>query len=118
MEQPYYRLEELVGKDVYDAKARKVGTVTDVGYSKDGKNALIIGIERFETTSNPITDRELVLSSLLKGRFETILFERVSEIGDIIILRPDTETQTKACPICNRQHEKQAKFCVKCGHKF
>jgi len=104
----YHKREEFVGKDVYDAKAKKIGSVSDVGYSKEGKTALIVG----DTT---------------------IPFEKILEIGDIITLKveqnimPELSTPKrvvelvdgkKICPKCNRKNEKRAKFCIKCGYKF
>ena len=103
----YYRHEELVGKEVYDAKAKKIGSVSSVGYSKDGKTAVVVGNE-------------------------TIPFENISEIGDIIILKVEQKTalepsrekkavetaNEKLCPNCNRKNEKTAQFCVKCGVRF
>jgi sporulation protein YlmC with PRC-barrel domain len=117
----YYKREELVGKDVYDGRAKKVGPVSDMGYSKDGKVALIVGNK-------------------------TILFEKISKIGDIILLKGGLMTRAtlspafvppskdvvapppsekvvepaseKLCPKCNKRNVKSAKFCVKCGYKF
>ena len=132
-EEKYHGRDELVGKEVYDAKAKKVGTVVDIGYSKEGTTALIMGIATAGMLDKP--DKEHVLSHPGKGRFETLMFERVSEIGDIILLKAESETEaqqapdstlskmtetthTKPCPECNRENEKLAKFCVECGYDF
>jgi sporulation protein YlmC with PRC-barrel domain len=134
-EEKYHRREELVGKDVYDAKAKKVGTVVDIGYSKEGRTALIIRISTAGMVDKPLSDKELVLSHMSKGRFETLMFGRVSEIGDIILLKAELKTEaeqapdsmlgkvtetvhTKPCPKCVRENEKLAKFCVECGYDF
>lgn len=73
MTEKFYRREELVGKEVYDAKAVHVGTVKDVAYSIDGKTALVVS----------------------KGKEdETIPFLNISEIHDIILLKkPLTEAK-------------------------
>ncbi|MEM3507379.1 MAG: PRC-barrel domain-containing protein [Candidatus Bathyarchaeia archaeon] len=42
MGKKYYRYKELVGKDVYNSKAKRIGKVCDVGYSEDGRIALIV----------------------------------------------------------------------------
>jgi sporulation protein YlmC with PRC-barrel domain/ribosomal protein L40E len=104
----YYKREELVGKHVYDAKAKRIGPVSDIAYSKDGKTALIVG-------------------------GTTISFEKISEIGDIIILKAEQNIMPelsapkrvvelvdgqKICPKCDRKNEKPAKFCIKCGYRF
>ncbi len=41
MGERFYRREELVGKEVYDAKAMRLGVVKDVAYAKDGRTALV-----------------------------------------------------------------------------
>lgn len=134
-EERYHRLEELVGKDVYDAKAKKVGTVVDIGYSKNGRTALIIRIASAGIADKSLTDKELVLSHIGKGRFGALMFGRVSEIGDIILLKAESKVeyeqtpdsilgkamesaQTKPCPKCDRENERIAKFCVECGYDF
>jgi len=131
----YHRREELVGKDVYDSKAKKVGTVVDIGYSKEGRTALILRITTAGMINKSLSTKELELSHLGRGRFETLMFGRVAEIGDIILLKTESKTdteqspdsiigkmtetaQTKPCPKCDRDNEKLAKFCVECGYDF
>jgi sporulation protein YlmC with PRC-barrel domain len=131
----YHRREELVGKDVYDNKAKKVGAVVDIGYSKEGRTALIIRITTAGMIDKPLSAKELGLSHLGRGRFETLMFGRVAEIGDIILLKAESKTdteqspdsiigkmmetaQTKPCPKCDRDNEKIAKFCIECGYDF
>jgi sporulation protein YlmC with PRC-barrel domain len=130
MTERFYRREELVGKEVYDAFALHVGTAKDVAYSTDGKTALVVSKGKKE---------------------ETIPFQNISEIGDIILLKrqhapvegkatepmPEagklesemtigTSIQTrvpsvpapKTCPKCQRENKPTAKFCLKCGYKF
>ena len=115
MGERFYRREELVGKEVYDAKAMRLGVVKDIAYAKDGRAALVAAKD----------DRE-----------EVIPFQEISEIGDIVVLRksltsapvpsPPTERKTaeqqttpepsmKICPKCQRENKPTAKFCVKCG---
>ena len=120
--QRYYRRDELVRKDVYDVRARKVGSVVDVAFSKEGKTALV----------------------LKKGSNELFVpFDAVQEIGDIILLNLETEeieeklpkeasTQLKTglsvrapetqveriCLKCRHGNAVTARFCVKCGTKL
>jgi sporulation protein YlmC with PRC-barrel domain len=103
----FYRREELVGKLVYDSKAVKVGEVVDVGYSKEGRVALVV--------------------KLGGGKERIIPFTSISEVGDIVILKPETEGEAapkpeveraKECPKCGKENKPSAKFCIKCGHKF
>lgn len=73
MTERFYRREELVGKEVYDVKAAHVGTVRDVAYSTGGRTALVVSKEKRE---------------------ETIPFQDISEIGDMILLKkPFMETK-------------------------
>lgn len=123
MTERFYRREELVGKEVYDANAVHIGTAKDVAYSTDGKTALVVSKGKKE---------------------ETIPFQNISEIGDIILLKktlpetrivasatreekPESKITTtgvpsvpavKACPKCQRENKSTAKFCAKCGYKF
>jgi len=145
MTERFYRREELIGKEVYDANAIHVGTAKDVAYSTDGKTALVVSKGKKE---------------------ETIPFQNISEIGDIILLKktfaetkatepapradkPETKTTTpsywkevirvspppspakqgisevqgppvlpKTCPKCQRENKPTAKFCAKCGFKL
>jgi len=98
LEEEYFGRDELVGKDVYDAKAKKVGTVADIGYSKEGKIALIL---RPGTISNvkKLSDKDLGLSHLAGERFQTILFDRISEIGDIILLKTEPVADVRREPV-------------------
>ena len=97
-EEEYFRRDELVRKDVYDAKAKKVGTVADIGYSKEGKIALIL---RPATISNvkKLSDKDLVLSHLAGDRYQTVLFDRILEIGDIILLKADSVADVRQEPV-------------------
>jgi sporulation protein YlmC with PRC-barrel domain len=127
LEERFYRREELAGRIVYDDKAFRVGEVVDVGYSKDGRVALIVKVEG--------------------GEERVIPFTMVREIGDIILLKP-TEAEkekiveappqpqpqpsrpepgkaapvvaqegemSKPCPKCGHLNIARAKFCIKCG---
>ena len=80
----YLRREQLIGKDVYDAKARKVGTVVDIGYSKEGRSALIIRIATLHMVDTPLSDKELVLTHMNKARFETLTRAECSEKRSIM----------------------------------
>lgn len=109
MGERFYRREELVGKVVYDSKAVKVGEVVDVGYSKEGRVALVVKVGG--------------------GKEKVIPFTSISEVGDIVLLKPEFEVEgeaaakpesekAKSCPKCGKENKPTAKFCIKCGHKF
>lgn len=69
MTRRFYRREDLVGKEVYDIKAVRIGVVWDVTYSKDGTGALIVS---------------------KVNRQETIPLTEVSEVGDIVLVKSTT----------------------------
>lgn len=66
MTKRFYRHEDLVGKEVYDIKATRIGVVWDVTYLKDGTAALIV---------SKVNRQEIIPST------------EVSEAGDIVLLR-------------------------------
>jgi hypothetical protein len=85
----------------------KVGEVVDVGYSKEGRVALVV--------------------KLGGGKERIIPFTSISEVGDIVILKPETEGEpvakpesekSKQCPKCGKENKPTAKFCIKCGQKL
>jgi len=93
LEDRYYRREELIGKLVYNSKAMRVGEVIDVGYSKDGKVALVARID--------------------KGREKVISFTQIEEIGDIILLSPESEKERESRDfriLRTRQSRRQARY--------
>jgi sporulation protein YlmC with PRC-barrel domain len=67
LEEEFYKPEELVDRTVYDARARRIGSVKGVAYSKKGRLALVVANEQ---------KQELVLP-----------FDLIQEIGDIILLK-------------------------------
>lgn len=67
LEEEFYKPEELVERTVYDVKARRIGSVKGVAYSKKGRLALVVTNEQ---------KQELVLP-----------FDLIQEIGDIILLK-------------------------------
>ena len=67
LEEEFYKPEELVERAVYDARARRIGSVKGVAYSKKGRLALVVTNEQ---------KQELVLP-----------FDLIQEIGDIILLK-------------------------------
>ena len=119
MSESYFRKEELMGKLVYNQRGQKIGVVKDVGYSKDGRAALVLDGKNGETD---------------------LSFELIQEIGEVILLKPEIGTRTppqpsytpippppaqpitasrnKNCPKCGAENPPIAKFCRKCGGGF
>jgi len=70
MQERYYSREQLVGKEVYDSKAERAGSVVDLVYSIEGKPVLVVEKE---------------------SRKFFVPFDVVQEIGDKILLKSKVE---------------------------
>ena len=93
------RREELIGKEVVDGDAKKVGVTKDLAWSSDGRIAVII-------ESNE--DEESFLS-----------FDDIEKIGDFVFVKAKSSLMSApsvTCPICRHKNLLEAKFCAKCGH--
>jgi sporulation protein YlmC with PRC-barrel domain len=92
------RRDEIVGKEVIDGDAKKVGIAKDLAWSNDGGLALIIELGDEEESLLP--------------------FEEIERIGDVVFVKAKTALQTiptVACPVCKHRNPLEAKFCAKCG---
>lgn len=92
------RREELIGKELIDGDAKRVGTAKDLAWTADGRLALIIELSDEEEAFLP--------------------FEEIERIGDVVFVKPKTAFQTAptvTCPVCKHKNLLEAKFCAKCG---
>lgn len=92
------RREDVVGKEVIDNDARKIGSAKDLAWSNDGKLALVIELSDEEEAFLP--------------------FDEIERIGDVVFVRAKSALETAptiACPICKNRNPLEAKFCAKCG---
>ena len=92
------RREEIVGKEVIDGDAKRIGTSKDLAWSNDGELALVI----------ESSDEEEAL----------LPFEEIERIGDVVFVKPKTTLQaipSVECPVCKHRNPLEAKFCAKCG---
>jgi sporulation protein YlmC with PRC-barrel domain len=92
------RREEIVGKDVIDGDAKKLGVTKDIAWASDGRMALVI-----ETGD----DEEFFLS-----------FTDIERIGDVVFVKTKSALTTApsvTCPVCKHKNLPEAKFCAKCG---
>ncbi len=92
------RREEVVGREVIDGDARKLGTTKDLAWSDDGRLALVI-----ESTD----EEESFLS-----------FSEIEKIGDVVFVKAKSAlviAPTITCPVCKHKNLVEAKFCAKCG---
>jgi len=91
------RREEVIGKDVIDGDAKKLGVTKDLAWSNDGRMALVI-----ETDED-----EFFLS-----------FSEIDRIGDVVFVKARSALAAAPsiiCPVCKHKNLPEAKFCAKCG---
>ena len=92
------RREEVAGKEIIDAEAKKVGNVKDLAWSDEGKLAIIVETGREEESYLP--------------------FDQVEKIGDVVFIKASNSLQSipmKTCSLCKHKNVLDAKFCQKCG---
>jgi sporulation protein YlmC with PRC-barrel domain len=93
------RREEIIGKEVIDGEAKKIGVTKDIAWSEEGTLAILI---------ESMDEQDFFLE-----------FDDVERIGDVIFIKPKTSLQsipTKTCPMCKQKNPLEAMFCAKCGH--
>jgi sporulation protein YlmC with PRC-barrel domain len=78
----YYKIDELMDKEVYNYEAKKVGFVKEIMFSKkNGRLALLIGSNKEKET--------------------LVHFDDIFSVGDVILLKPKVkkvESQVKTNP--------------------
>jgi sporulation protein YlmC with PRC-barrel domain len=92
------RREEVIGKEVVDSEAKKLGVTKDFAWSSDGRLALVIEIGEEE---------ESFLS-----------FDDIEKIGDVVFVKAKSAlvvAPSVICPVCKHKNLVEAKFCAKCG---
>jgi len=92
------RREEVIGKEVVDSEAKKLGVTKDFAWSSDGRLALVI--ESGE-------EEESFLS-----------FDDIEKIGDVVFVKAKSAllvAPSVICPVCKHKNLVEAKFCAKCG---
>jgi len=92
------RREEVIGKEVVDSEAKKLGVTKDFAWSSDGRLALVIELGEEE---------ESFLS-----------FDDIEKIGDVVFVKAKSAlvvAPSVICPVCKHKNLVEAKFCAKCG---
>jgi sporulation protein YlmC with PRC-barrel domain len=92
------RREEVIGKDVIDSDANKIGSAKDLAWSEDGVFAVIVEGADEEESFLP--------------------FDNVEKVGDVIFVKAKgslVSIPTKTCPMCKHKNPIEAMFCAKCG---
>ena len=92
------RREEVIGKDVIDSDANKIGIAKDLAWSEDGVFAIIV---------EGADEEEFFLP-----------FDNVEKVGDVIFVKAKASLLSipmKTCPMCKHKNPIEAMFCAKCG---
>ncbi len=92
------RREEVIGKEVVDGDAKKLGVTKDIAWSSDGRLAVII---------ESAEEEESFLS-----------FDEIEKIGDVVFVKGKSAlvaAPSITCPVCKHKNLVEAKFCAKCG---
>ena len=88
----------MIGKDVIDGDAKKLGVTKDLAWSSDGRMALVIESD---------DEEEFFLS-----------FTEIERIGDVVFVKARSSlavAPSLICPVCKHKNLPEAKFCAKCG---
>ena len=92
------RREEVIGKDVIDSDANKIGSAKDLAWSEDGVFAVIVEGADEEESFLP--------------------FDNVEKVGDVVFVKAKASLLSipmKTCPMCKHKNPIEAMFCAKCG---
>ncbi len=89
----------ITGIPVYDADARKVGTVKQVGIQAGQPGVVLV------VTKND-------------GREVAIKWEEIKKIGEIVLLGGHVSETSSRCSGCGFENKPESKFCESCGTKL
>jgi len=97
---PQSSVSSIVGMLVYSSDAKKVGVAKQVGVDSSHRVVLIV------TKNN--------------GSDETIEWDKIKKIGEIILLGDGSSSGTSSlrCSGCNYENKVGSKFCESCGSKL
>ena len=88
----------MIGKDIIDSDANKIGIAKDLAWSEDGLFAVIVESADEEESFLP--------------------FDNVEKVGDVIFVKvkaPMVSIPMRTCPMCKHKNPIEAMFCAKCG---
>lgn len=109
-QQEFVKREDVIDKEVFDLKGKRVGSVKDIAFTPSGKMGLVI--------SKPDKSEEV------------ISMDNISSMGDIIVLRAPAALETpeakptapllaqKICPFCKHPNKPEYRYCIRCGKRF
>jgi len=88
----------VIGKDIIDSEANKIGIAKDLAWSEDGIFAVVVEGPDEEESFLP--------------------FESVEKVGDVIFVKVKASMVSipmRTCPMCKHKNPIEAMFCAKCG---
>ena len=88
----------MIGKDIIDSEANKIGIAKDLAWSEDGIFAVVVEGPDEEESFLP--------------------FESVEKVGDVIFVKVKASMVSipmRTCPMCKHKNPIEAMFCAKCG---
>ena len=100
---------DVENKIVVETSGRELGTAQDIGFSLDGKIALVIVTKDGKESQIPV--------NRIKGVVDFIVIEpEMSTTHEVTTAAPQTPLGN--CPKCQAPLKPGTRFCVKCGTKF
>lgn len=88
----------VIGLSVYDAEARRVGVVKEIGI-QPGQSGIILAITKTDGTS------------------AIVRWEEIRKIGEIVLLGGEVSSDLR-CAKCGSTNVPSSKFCETCGNKL
>jgi len=88
----------VIGKDIIDSDANKIGIAKDLAWSEDGIFAVVVEGADEEESFLP--------------------FDSVEKVGDVIFVKVKASMVSipmRTCPMCKHKNPIEAMFCAKCG---
>ncbi len=88
----------VIGLSVYDAEARRVGVVKEIGI-QPGQSGIILAITKTDGTA------------------AVVKWEEIRKIGEIVLLGGEVSSDIR-CAKCGNTNTPSSKFCETCGNKL
>jgi sporulation protein YlmC with PRC-barrel domain len=123
----YVQIEKIIGMLTYDHNARLIGRVDEIGIRKisDGRVEFSFKVKDSDNSINEISWNRIskigdiiILSSLSPGSNISNISNNNSNSPTNIDTSSDSKPQEKICRNCNHSNEAESVFCEECGKKL
>ena len=124
----YVQIEKIIGMLTYDHNARLIGRVDEIGLRKisDGRVEFSFKVKDSDNSINEISWNRIskigdiiILSSLSPGyNISNISNNNSNSLTNIDASSSDSKPQEKICRNCNHNNEAESVFCEECGKKL